>query len=49
MDFNLSNDHKMVQAMVRNFVQQEVAPVIKEIDVFGSETQAIDQAYWQMF
>ena len=32
MDFNLSDDHRMVQAMVRYFAQSEVAPVIKEYD-----------------
>jgi alkylation response protein AidB-like acyl-CoA dehydrogenase len=32
MDFNLSEEHKMVQSMVRNFVQKEVAPIIKEWD-----------------
>ncbi|OGO17379.1 MAG: butyryl-CoA dehydrogenase [Chloroflexi bacterium RBG_16_48_8] len=32
MDFNLSSEHKMVQRMVRDFAQKEVAPVIKEWD-----------------
>lgn len=32
MDFTLSNEHRMVQQMVRDFVQKEVAPVIKEYD-----------------
>jgi len=32
MDFSLSREHRMVQQMVREFVQKEVAPVIKEYD-----------------
>ena len=32
MDFNLSDEHRMVQQMVREFAQKEVAPVIKEYD-----------------
>lgn len=32
MDFTLSEEHQMVQQMVRNFVQKEVAPVIKDSD-----------------
>jgi glutaryl-CoA dehydrogenase (non-decarboxylating) len=32
MDFNLSDEHRMVQKMVREFAQKEVAPVIKEYD-----------------
>jgi alkylation response protein AidB-like acyl-CoA dehydrogenase len=32
MDFSLSEEHRMVQQMVRDFVQREVAPVIKEYD-----------------
>jgi alkylation response protein AidB-like acyl-CoA dehydrogenase len=32
MDFALSEEHKMVQSMVREFAQKEVAPVIKEYD-----------------
>ncbi|KAF0106363.1 MAG: acyl-CoA dehydrogenase domain-containing protein [Anaerolineaceae bacterium] len=32
MDFSLSNEHLMVQKMVRDFAQKEVAPVIKEYD-----------------
>jgi glutaryl-CoA dehydrogenase (non-decarboxylating) len=32
MDFSLSNEHLMVQKMVRDFAQKEVAPVIKEFD-----------------
>lgn len=32
MDFALSGEHKMVQQMVRDFAQKEVAPVIKDYD-----------------
>lgn len=32
MDFALSQEHQMVQKMVRDFAQKEVAPVIKEAD-----------------
>jgi len=32
MDFALSDEHRMVQEMVKNFAQKEVAPVIKEYD-----------------
>jgi glutaryl-CoA dehydrogenase (non-decarboxylating) len=32
MDFNLTEEHRMVQRMVRDFAQKEVAPVIKEYD-----------------
>ncbi len=32
MDFALSAEHQMVQSMVRDFAQKEVAPVIKEYD-----------------
>ncbi len=32
MDFSLSNEHQMVQQMVRDFVQKEVGPHIKEYD-----------------
>jgi alkylation response protein AidB-like acyl-CoA dehydrogenase len=32
MDFALSQEHKMVQRMVRDFVQKEVAPTIQEQD-----------------
>jgi glutaryl-CoA dehydrogenase (non-decarboxylating) len=32
MDFTLSTEHRMVQQMVRDFVQKEVAPVIKDYD-----------------
>src|SRR4030065_377327 len=32
MDFELSEEHRMVQQMVREFVHKEVAPVIKEYD-----------------
>jgi glutaryl-CoA dehydrogenase (non-decarboxylating) len=32
MEFNLSEEQRMAQAMVRDFAQQEVAPLIKEYD-----------------
>ena len=32
MDFSLSEEHRMVQQMVREFAQKEVAPGIKEYD-----------------
>jgi alkylation response protein AidB-like acyl-CoA dehydrogenase len=32
MDFALSGEHRMVQHMVREFAQKEVAPIIKEFD-----------------
>ncbi len=32
MDFKLSDEHHMVQQMVRDFAQKEVAPIIKEQD-----------------
>jgi alkylation response protein AidB-like acyl-CoA dehydrogenase len=32
MDFSLSQEHQMTQKMVRDFVQKEIAPVIKEYD-----------------
>lgn len=32
MDFALNDEHRMVQQMVRDFAQKEVAPVIKEYD-----------------
>jgi glutaryl-CoA dehydrogenase (non-decarboxylating) len=32
MDFKLSQEHLMVQEMVRDFVRKEVAPIIKECD-----------------
>jgi len=32
MDFSLSQEHLMVQKMVRDFAQKEIAPVIKEYD-----------------
>jgi alkylation response protein AidB-like acyl-CoA dehydrogenase len=32
MDFALSDEHRMVQHMVREFAQKEVAPIIKEYD-----------------
>jgi len=32
MDFALTGEHRMVQQMVRDFAQKEVAPIIKEFD-----------------
>jgi hypothetical protein len=32
MDFKLSEEHLMVQKMVRDFAQKEIAPLIKECD-----------------
>ena len=32
MDFSLSQEHLMVQKLVRDFTQKEVAPVFKEAD-----------------
>src|SRR4030065_678085 len=32
MDFALSDEHRMVQQMVREFAQKEVTPIIKEFD-----------------
>ncbi len=32
MDFQLTEEHRMVQKMVRDFAQREVAPIIKEYD-----------------
>ncbi len=32
MDFALSDEHRMVQHMVREFAQKEIAPIIKEFD-----------------
>ena len=32
MDFALTDEHRMVQHMVREFAQKEVAPIIKEYD-----------------
>ncbi len=32
MDFSLTGEHRMVQQMVKDFAQKEVAPVIKEYD-----------------
>ncbi len=32
MDFNLSDEHRLIQATVRDFAQQEVAPVAEELD-----------------
>jgi len=35
MDFALSEEHRMVQGMVRDFAQKEVTPIIKEYDRKG--------------
>ncbi len=35
MDLSLTEEHRMVQRMVRDFAQKEVAPVIKEWDRQG--------------
>jgi len=35
MDFSLSEEHRMVQKMVGDFAQKEVAPIIKEYDRKG--------------
>ncbi len=35
MDFGLNEEHRMVQKMVRDFAQKEVAPLIKEADREG--------------
>jgi alkylation response protein AidB-like acyl-CoA dehydrogenase len=32
MDFELSNEHRMIQSTVRDFARQEVAPIAEEID-----------------
>lgn len=32
MDFHLSEEHRMIQNMVRDFAQSEIAPIIKEYD-----------------
>ncbi len=32
MDFNLTEEHRMAQQMVRDFAHKEVIPVIKEWD-----------------
>ncbi len=32
MDFALTDEHRMVQQMVKGFAQKEVSPVIKEYD-----------------
>lgn len=32
MNFALTEEHRMVQQMVREFAQREVAPIIKEYD-----------------
>ena len=35
MDFKLSDEHQMVQRMVREFAHKEVAPTIQEQDQKG--------------
>jgi glutaryl-CoA dehydrogenase (non-decarboxylating) len=35
MDFTLTDEHRMVQQMVRDFARKEVAPIIKEYDRKG--------------
>src|SRR5436190_24398753 len=32
MDFELSDDHRLIQRTVRDFAEQEVAPVAEELD-----------------
>ena len=32
MDFNLSDEHRLIQSTVRDFAEQEVAPVAEELD-----------------
>ena len=32
MDFDLSDEHRLIQSTVRDFAQQEVAPVAEELD-----------------
>ena len=32
MDFELSNEHRLIQNTVRDFAQQEVAPAAEELD-----------------
>jgi short/branched chain acyl-CoA dehydrogenase len=32
MDFNLSDEHRLIQSTVRDFAQQEVAPVAEDLD-----------------
>src|SRR6187397_933246 len=32
MDFDLSDDHRLIQSTVRDFAQKEVAPVAEELD-----------------
>lgn len=41
MDFELSEEHKMVQQMVRDFAQKEIAPHIKEWDERGHYERAV--------
>ena len=32
MDFELSDDHRLIQRTVRDFARQEVAPVAEQLD-----------------
>src|SRR5512134_1273586 len=32
MDFDLTDEHRMARALVRDFAQKEIAPIIKEYD-----------------
>jgi glutaryl-CoA dehydrogenase (non-decarboxylating) len=41
MDFALSEEHRMVQQMVREFAQKEIAPLIKESDRSGQMNPAV--------
>ena len=41
MDFELSEEQKMVQEMVRDFAQKEIAPYIREWDEQGSYNRAV--------
>ncbi len=41
MDFELSDEHKMVQQMVRDFAQKEIVPYIKEWDVRGAMDRSV--------
>jgi glutaryl-CoA dehydrogenase (non-decarboxylating) len=41
MDFGLSEEHRMVQGMVRDYAQKEVAPTIKDYDRKGEMAPSI--------
>jgi alkylation response protein AidB-like acyl-CoA dehydrogenase len=41
MDFALSDEHRMVQQMVRDFAHKEVAPIIKEYDRKGEMAEFV--------